>query len=220
MSSYTWEDRPTPAQTSPPDSYRPDQSYAPIGSEHHSGKRFIDDQGRRGGGCASVPSLPRDYSDQGSVKGYSSEVKGYGSNPHSHLGSLKDFTNNNYGAGGGDNGGNDHRSARFSGSQNGSHLSTVKDFGSDHGSGRTVGDTRGSADYRYTGHCSGDHAINEAHRDSNYVIPPSLSWLNRRSFHMGEPCAVPLDWKYHPTLRQVPLDEHQNYRCVQNILGT
>lgn len=225
MSSSTWEERPTPAQMmSPPDSYRPDHSYAP--SEHGSGKKCNEDHRAGGDGYASPVSAARDYSDQGSVKGYGSGVKGYGSGGlHSHQstthashdGSLKDFVNDHsYGSNGDHRGDDKHSSsARFSSSRNGS----VKEYGSDHGSGRNVaGDnTRGSSDYG--GHHSGDHA-ETVHQDiSDYVscnrkdyVRPGMSWLDRRSFLIGEPCAVPLDWDHHPALRQVPPGEHQNYR--------
>ncbi|KAG0575209.1 hypothetical protein KC19_VG327200 [Ceratodon purpureus] len=200
MSSSTWEDRATPAQTSPPDSYHPDQPYAH--SDHDSRKGCNDDPGTCNYGYASPPSLPRYYSDQGSVHD-NNRVKGHGSIPHSHHGSVKDFPIN-YGGSGGGNGGDYQGSVRLSGSRNGSHHSSVKDFGSDHGSGHS--------------HFCSYLAKNEAKQDNNSVtlqedfVRPSMSWLDRRSFHMGESCAVPLNWKYHPTLRQVPPEEQQNYR--------
>ena len=196
-------------------------SYSYVPSEHGSGKKSnLED----GDGYASPPSAPRDYSDQGSVKGYGSGVKGYGSSIHSyhdtahashesHEGSLKDF--NHYGNGGGNHRGDEHSSTRFSNSRNGSNHSSVKEFGSDHRSSRTVGDIRGSSDCGY-----GDH---ETHEDSNYVsnfkgfVRPSMSWLDRRSFHMGDPCALPLDWDHHPILRQVPPEQRQNYRFARTL---
>lgn len=228
MSSSKWEERPTPVRMNPPYSYRPDHSYMP--NEHGSEKKSNEDHGRGGDGYASPPSAPRDYSDQGSVKGYGEGVKDYGNNLHCHHthaghdGSLKDFVNDHYGNGGVDNTGDENGSARLFSSRNSSNHSSVKEFGSDHGSGRKYGDTRGSSDCGYGGHYSDDHARNETHQDSDYVsnpkdyVRPGMSWLDRRSFHVGEPCAVPLDWDHHPALRQVPPDEHQNYRFARTLL--
>lgn len=209
MSTSTWNDHPTPAQMSPHGSYHPnfdgeDDNYNAPGKlgdrydPHDDGINYTSDHG-------SMRNYDDAYSkhgmsDRGSVKGY-----GSGGSPH---GSLKDFASDN---------GSGMRSKHGGGSERGGMA--LKDGHADakdhHKFGRSeCGDGGG-----YGGNGSPiAHNYDSEHESAGGVGSmmdswrPGMSWIDRRTFCMGDSCAAPLDWENHPILRQVPTQDRQAYR--------
>ena len=234
MSTSTWNDHPTPAQMSPHESYHPnfdgeDDNYGRPGnpsdhydpddngnkyeSYHGSMKNYDHDhqqQQQESPKHAShhhdSSSPPRGYnsgsgndayshhgmSDRGSVKGYGGEG-----------GSLKEFASDN-GSGvrskyGGGHGGGSERGG-----------GSLKDGHGD-GGGRGLPMTHNYDNERES--AGGVSSMMDSWR-------PGMSWIDRRTFCMGDSCAAPPDWENHPILRQVPTQDHQAYRYSYNPLGS
>lgn len=249
MSTSTWNDHPTPAQMSPHGSYHPnfdgeDDNYGRPGkpsdhydpddsgnkyeSYHGSMKNYDNDHQQQESPKHSShhhdSSSPRGYngsgneaysnhgmSDRGSVKGYG----GDGGSPH---GSLKDFASDN-GSGmrskyGGGHGGGSERGG------------SLKD-----GHGDVKEHKFGGSEYEDGGGRGGNglpitHNYDSERESAGGVSSmmdswrPGMSWIDRRTFCMGDSCAAPPDWENHPILRQVPTQDHQAYRYYYSRSGS
>ena len=240
MSTSTWNDHPTPAQMSPHGSYQPnfdgedDNNYGRPGnpSDHydpddngtkyesyHGSMKNYDDDHQQQQQSPKQSSHHHDayshhgMSDGGSVKG------GYGGDGGSPHGSLKEFASDN---------GSGMRGSKYSGGHGG---------GSERGGG-SLKDGHGDMmkEHKFGGSEYGDGGgrglpvthNSESERESAGGVMssmmdswrPGMSWIDRRTFCMGDSCAAPPDWENHPILRQVPTQDHQAYRYSKIQLGS
>jgi hypothetical protein len=237
MSTSTWNDHPTPAQMSPHGSYQPnfdgeDDNYGRPGnpSDHYD----PDDNGNKYESYhGSMKNYDHDHqqqqespkhsshhhdsndayshhgmSDRGSVKG------GYAGDG----GSLKDFASDN-GSGmrskyGGGHGGGSERGGGSLKDGHGDMMKEHKFGGSEYGDGNGRGLPM---THNYESERESAGGMMSSMMDS---WRPGMSWIDRRTFCMGDSCAAPPDWENHPILRQVPTQDHQAYRYYKIQLGS